>query len=557
MSNEESILVNELKKLLLCSKCHKERKIIKFYTDLAKIKLICKNKKCKEKDEEETLDLDELIEDKFLEKPSEYENKDEEDQKILDENANNRDLVSDESKPHKKTLKDKIIMLSNIIRANQLVLETQEKHPNNYYHILSLENLGKSYEKEAQRKENFVDDLDKNLKDIEKKINDQNKILEDIKSKYKIDIKKEHIEQPNLRLVLRGKSMNKRKIIYKLEDKGFKLITQLIFKNLKEFIVASNKIKNIECLNNMLLPHLELLDMSDNEIEDIQAIANIKSRYLTTIILNDNKIETLSPFYEEQPKYFKLQTLAVQNNQDLIGKEKEFKGIKEKHKGIKILFESININEFNKRHNTNIIEDEKSYNLGRIKKNREILLDDLFSLIKLEYKIRYLILDNNNIKDASLLSKMPLFCLRRLDLSVNKINNISFLKKLSKTCKKLADLFLDNNNIYDISVLKCAEPEDGKEKKDLEIGVSTGSEQKNKNKNEENYKPSCIFHYLKNLSIKINKFDANKDAEIKGIIECFNNEDIITDIEFDKKDDKKKPNDESNQNEPNENNNNN
>ena len=557
MSNEESILVNELKKLLLCSKCHKERKIIKFYTDLAKIKLICKNKKCTEKDKKETLDLDELIEDKFLEKPSEYENKDEEDQKILDENANNRDLVSDESKSHKKILKDKIIMLSNIIRANQLVLETQEKHPNNYYHILSLENLGKSYEKEAQRKENFVDDLDKNLKDIEKKINDQNKILEDIKSKYKIDIKKEHIEQPNLRLVLRGKSMNKRKIIYKLEDKGFKLITQLIFKNLKEFIVASNKIKNIECLNNMLLPHLELLDMGDNEIEDIQAIANIKSRYLTTIILNDNKIETLSPFYEEQPIYFKLQTLAVQNNEDLIGKEKEFKGIKEKHKGIKILFESININEFNKRHNTNIIEDEKSYNLGRIKKNREILLDDLFSLIKLEYKIRYLILDNNNIKDASLLSKMPLFCLRRLDLSVNKINNISFLKKLSKTCKKLADLFLDNNNIYDISVLKCAEPEEGKEKKDLEIGVSTGSEQKNKNKNEENYKPSCIFHYLKNLSIKINKFDANKDAEIKGIIECFNNEDIITDIEFDKKDDKKKSNDESNNNAPNENNNNN
>ena len=557
MSNEESILVNELKKIIVCSKCHKERKIIKFYTDLAKIKLICKNKKCKEKDEEETLDLDELIEDKFLEKPSEYENKDEEDQKILDENANNRDLVSDESKPHKKTLKDKIIMLSNIIRANQLVLETQEKHPNNYYHILSLENLGKSYEKEAQRKENFVDDLDKNLEDIEKKINDQNKILEDIKSKCKKVIKKEHIEQPNLRLVLRGKSRKEGINIIKLEDQGFELITQLIFKNLKEFIVASNKIKNIECLNNMLLPHLELLDMGDNEIEDIQAIANIKSRYLTTIILNDNKIKTLNPFYEEKPIYFKLQILAVQNNQDLIGKEKEFKGIKEKHKGIKILFESININEFNKRHNTNIIEDEKSYNLGRIKKNREILLDDLFSLIKFENKIRYLILDNNNIKDASLLSKMPLFSLRRLDLSVNKINNISFLKKLSKTCKKLADLFLDTNEIYDISVLKCDEPEEEKVKNDLEISASTSSEQKNKNKNEEIYKQICIFHYLKNLCIKNNKFDANKDSEIKEIIECFNNKKINTDIEFDEKDDKKKLNDESNKNEPNENNNNN
>ena len=63
--------------------------------------------------------------------------------------------------------------------------------------------------------------------------------------------------------------------------------------------------------------------------------------------------------------------------------------------------------------------------------------------------------------------------------------------------------------------------------------------------------------YLKNLCIKNNKFDANKDSEIKEIIECFNNKKINTDIEFDEKDDKKKLNDESNKNEPNENNNNN
>ena len=217
----------------------------------------------------------------------------------------------------------------------------------------------------------------------------------------------------------------------------------------------------------------------------------------------------------------------------------------------------MDINEFNKRHNTNIILNEQTYNLGRTKKKREILLDDLFSLIKFENKIKYLILDNNNIKDASLLSKMPLFCLRRLDLSVNKINNISFLKKLSKTCKKLADLFLDTNEIYDISVLKCDEPEEEKVKNDLEISASTSSEQKNKNKNEEIYKQICIFHNLKNLCIKNNKFDANKDSEIKEIIECFNNNKINTDIEFDEKDDKKKLNDESNKNEPNENNNNN
>ena len=71
------------------------------------------------------------------------------------------------------------------------------------------------------------------------------------------------------------------------------------------------------------------------------------------------------------------------------------------------------------------------------------------------------------------------------------------------------------------------------------------------------YKQICIFHYLKNLCIKNNKFDANKDSEIKEIIECFNNKKINTDIEFDEKDDKKKLNDESNKNESNENNNNN
>ena len=554
MSNEESIIVNELKKLLLCSKCHKERKIIKFYTDLAKIKLTCENKKCKE----EILDLDELIEDKFLESPSEYENKDEENQKILDENASKKDLISDEVKLHKKTLKEKIIMLSNIIRANQLVLETQEKHPNNYYHILSLENLGKSYEKETQREIKFIDDLDTNLETIRKDINfkAQNDTIKALSSDiYEIKIEKDHITKLNLRLVLRGIS-TKKKDIKKLGDDGFELITKLIFKNLTELIVPSNNIKKIDCLNNMLLPHLELLDMSDNQITDITPIANIKSRHLDTIILHNNQIKKLHPFYETEHIFFKLKILSVQNN-ELEDKERVFKNIKEKHKGIKIIFEKMEVDDFNGKHNTNINEKEDTYNLERIKENREVLLDDLFSLVKFGNNIKYLLLDNNNIKDASLLSRMPLFSLRRLDLSVNKINNISFLKKLSKTSKKLEELFLDCNEIYDISVLICAEPEEKKVKKDVEVNTSNNSEQKNIKKKDDNYKAFCIFHHLEILTLKKNKFDVNKDAEIKEIIKSFKDGKIETDIEFDSKDDKEKPNDESSKNKPNENNNNN
>ena len=554
MSHEESVLVNELKELLMCSKCKKERKIIKFYSDLAKIKLACKNQDCRKKDKEETLDLDELIEDKFLEKPSEYENKDEEDQNILEENdINNKDLISNGDKTHKKALKDKIRMLSNIIRANQLVLETQEKHPNNYYHILSLENLGKSYEEEAKREVKYIDDLDTNLKKIRKDINikAQNDTLKTLLKDYEIYIEEDHIKQLNLRLVLRGIS-KKNKDIKKLGDVGFELITKLIFRNLTELIVPSNNIKDIECLNNMLLPHLELLDMSDNQIKDIQPIANIKSKHLNTIILHDNQIERLDPFYKTEHIFFKLKILSVQNNDNLKDKETVFKGIKEKHKGVKIFFEKMDIKKFNDKHNTNINEEDDRYNLGRIKKKREVLLDDLFNLVKFGNNIRYLLLDNNNIKDASLLSRMPLYSLRILDLSVNKINNISFLKKLSKTSKRLEELFLDVNEISDISVLICVEPEEKNVKKDVEVNISTNSEQ-NKKKDDNN-KNFCIFRCLQILTLKKNKFDANKNAEIKEITKVFKERNIETDIGPDTTEDKEKPNGEINKNKPDESN---
>ena len=59
------------------------------------------------------------------------------------------------------------------------------------------------------------------------------------------------------------------------------------------------------------------------------------------------------------------------------------------------------------------------------------------------------------------------------------------------------------------------------------------------------------------LTLKKNKFDVNKDAEIKEIIKSFKDGKIETDIDFNSKDDKEKPNDESNKNKLNENNNNN
>ena len=46
-------------------------------------------------------------------------------------------------------------------------------------------------------------------------------------------------------------------------------------------------------------------------------------------------------------------------------------------------------------------------------------------------EIKTLILDNNRIQDSSLIAKMTLYKLETLDLSLNLISSIIFLKKLS------------------------------------------------------------------------------------------------------------------------------
>ena len=78
---------------------------------------------------------------------------------------------------------------------------------------------------------------------------------------------------------------------------------------------------------------------------------------------------------------------------------------------------------------------------------------DLYPLIIYPNKIISLILDDNKLQDASLLSKMPLYNLEFLDLSVNFIINIKFFKKMAKRCKNLKTLYLNDNKINDISPL--------------------------------------------------------------------------------------------------------
>ena len=49
---------------------------------------------------------------------------------------------------------------------------------------------------------------------------------------------------------------------------------------------------------------------------------------------------------------------------------------------------------------------------------------------------------------------MPLYQLELLDLSLNKLTSILFLRKLSKRCKKLKNLYLNDNKIVDLTPFK-------------------------------------------------------------------------------------------------------
>jgi len=66
-------------------------------------------------------------------------------------------------------------------------------------------------------------------------------------------------------------------------------------------------------------------------------------------------------------------------------------------------------------------------------------------------KIRKLKLISNNIKDPSILNRIQFNFLEELDLSVNKITNLKFLKGMK--AKNLKRLYLNNNYINDLTPL--------------------------------------------------------------------------------------------------------
>ena len=366
----------------------------------------------------------------------------------------------------KKLILDKSKDLSSIIKAHIKILDSQEKNPDNYFHNQNIINLGYFLKDESN---NYLHDekkkIFKTIDDIRKEeIDDKNEnekgILDTLKNEYYIDLEKYLRSEEELYLKLKGPKKESEYLKY-LKDDGFILVSQLRFKNLKEINFANNFITKLDPLNNMLLPHLEIINFSDNLIEYITPLANLFSEKLSEIYLQNNKIQDLGPFLNSKFPLLDIFRVDGEGNKNAF-KKNSFKAVQKKYKNI-LFYEAKSWDDFNKEYEFNCREKnyQDIFKLDLGSRRKEKILIDLFPLIIYPNNIKSLILDDNKLQDVSLLSRMPLYNLELLDLSLNFINNIKFLKKISKKWKKLIVLYLNDNKLNDISPLVTYDDKNG------------------------------------------------------------------------------------------------
>ena len=465
MLQNASLISNENNHPYICPNCKQNAQLLNINITLGTITITCKSNHIN------ACDIDDyllLLEQKGRINVNDYNNQ------PIDDDSSNIELV--------KETQD----LSDVIRANQLISRTQEMHPNNYYHIKSLINLGKYIEKRNQTPSDIDNTINIIITNNKDKENDAIKTLED----YTIYINNE-VEH----LSLKGEKVEKN---YKwLRDDGFETLSQIRFKHLIELNVSRNGIISVEPLNNMFLPHLKILNLSTNLIIDIKPVAELLSEHLNEILLQDNQIEDIGPFKDSN--FNELEILRVDNN-NINFKSNSFIEVKEKY-GKKLIYQGIKFEEFNKKYECELNEDSKDLELGS-KYSGDIILNDLHRLYNSPISIVYLILDDNKLQNVSILSRMSFCNLKRLDLSLNLITNIKFLKKLSKKSKQLQELYLNDNKISEISPLI--------------------------NYSDENDTPEKIFKELSILTLKNNKFyNKNKNGSL-----TFKNKETFDIVDF-------------------------
>lgn len=196
----------------------------------------------------------------------------------------NKDIIS-KYKPEKKEIeiiknniniyqKD-LELLECLIKINKTILETYEKHPNNYYHNINLTNIYQSLDK--SKYDDFLNNRNAN-KEILKEFNN------------KFDKKVSGFE----------KELNFGKM--KLGNNILTNLKKINFDNLEILNLENNDIDDISCFNNWKLERLKELNLSDNNINDISVIKEINNLCcnIEKIDLSNNQISNINSLDNEK-----------------------------------------------------------------------------------------------------------------------------------------------------------------------------------------------------------------------------------------------------------------
>ena len=329
----------------------------------------------------------------------------------------------------KEIIRKKNRQLNAIMEFNNLILNTYEKHPNNYFHYINLINLAELLKKEDERDprelENALIEIKNNMKNCEKPIDDFN-------IKYQT-----MITNKETRLILRHKN---------LEDIIFEEIREMSLHHLQELDLSFNKIKNIGYLKYMFLSFLQYLSLNDNKIEDIKAISQINFRELKLLNLQNNNIKNAN--YLTKAEMPKIEMIRIDGNRAI----KNLEEVINKYTNKKLVTIPLTFEDFGKKYNLTelLTKNSNRFELNGNDKGDEILRD-LYLLLPDDNKINYLILTNCGIKNIRLLSKIAFPKLENINLSFNNIICIDAISELRN--KYLKELYLQENYICNITPL--------------------------------------------------------------------------------------------------------
>ena len=332
----------------------------------------------------------------------------------------------------KEIIKQTNETLKKIIDFNKRLKLESQIYQNNYFYVKSLNNICISYEKENLRDSN---DLKFLFTALSNDIEISSKASEEF-----FDKKDEKIGRQQTNLILGDKELN---------DQNIKCLFLIKFNQLKEINLSGNDIKDIESLCYTNLQFLEYLNLSNNKIEKIETLGEINSKELKYLFIQNNQIKDINVLVDDN--FPILEILRLENN-NINEKSESFKKLVQNYNSSKTILiknkSEIDViqRKYKLDNNKNVINIEIEG-----KEEGDKLLKEIFIIITFNNKIRKLKLTNNKIEDPSILNRIQFEHLEELDLSINNIKNLYFLRGMK--AKELRRIFLNNNNINDLSLL--------------------------------------------------------------------------------------------------------